>query len=126
MEKKYGEIKTISQFADAMAKFPIGTFTGGAGKGGGGGGGLVSDLQLPLDVNDHYLHDRLDILTGQDFWRQISLQNAAASAPTTAKGDSMTVVNNTSMAGGQTTAVNTSIQTLVGTTDPHTQLAMAY
>ena len=121
-----GEIETISQFADAMAKFPIGTFSGGAGKGGGAGtGGLASDLQLPLDVNDHYLHDRLDILTGQDFWRQVSLQNAAASAPTT-RGDSMTVVNNTSMAGGQTTAVNTSIQTLVGTTDPHTQLAMAY
>ena len=78
-----------------------------------------------LHVRDKGIHDRLDIMTGQDFWKQVALMNAAVTAPTT-NGASMTVVNNTAMTGGQSTAVNQNINTLIGTTDPHTQLAMAY
>ena len=77
-----------------------------------------------LHVRDKGIHDRLDILSGQDFWKNVVLLAAAQqSALTGGGGGGATIINAPTTTNQQTSAVMT---VPIATTDPYTFLPKAY
>ena len=115
-----GEIETISQFADAMAKFPIGTFSGKISLGGGAGNGADETIS----VRDMGLHKLVQ--EGHDFLKNsMLLNNIAQPAETPAGGGASNAIQiNTPNTTNQ--VIKNTMNTAIGTTDPFTSIARVF
>ena len=116
-----GEIETISQFADAMAKFPIGTFSGGISIGGGGAGNGADETISVRDIGLHKL-----VQEDHDFMKNsMLLNNIAQRAETPAGGGASNAIQiNTPNTTNQ--VIKNTMNTAIGTTDPFTSIARVF
>jgi hypothetical protein len=137
-----GEIETITQFATAMAKFPIGTFTGRLSgtdtmsdmeknQAGGflsaGDWSLVGEKgpELVKFGQDAGIVSNNQMKAGRDFAMNAAKLDAISQPPAGPGGGGSSTVMITN-APSTSNIANTKVETAAGVSDPHTQLAGVY